>query len=183
MQHNKYPEVVAQPRSTFDAIGLLIMWAVVGALIWAMPARSEPVSLSGQIANARLISETSSALFAYARRVEALAYDQERASWVRADVTAATAYRRLVWYVSALQMSATAAEVDEFVEVAQMVDALRDLHDQIIVSAKSGDRAATGRLAVWAGAVVDQINDAFQRIESRGYDSLHETAMRVAAVD
>jgi len=122
-------------------------------LLWLVIAiddcRAEPwwpVSLNGQSLNSRLVSQISSALFTYASRVDALAQDRAR-SWTKADVTASAAYSRLVWYVSALQMSATTAESEEFAKSSKWLDVYREMHERIATSAKAGDHSGMTRTA------------------------------------
>jgi len=169
--------------SRFNQVALAALWLVIATMIFAAPSRIETVSLSGQIANSRLVAQISSSLFTYASRVESLAQDEERASWTKADVAAASAYSRLVWYVSALQMSATTAEADEFAEVQQMIDIYREMHEQIAAIAKSGDRTNMQRLSKAAAGVADEIHAALQRVENRGYNDLHDAASRMAALN
>jgi hypothetical protein len=169
--------------SRFQQVALATLWLIIAMMIVAPPSRGESMSLNGQIATSRVVGQISSALFTYASRVESLAQDHERASWTQADVTAGAAYRRLVWYVSALQMSATTAEIQEFAEIQEMIDVYREMHDRITASAKAGDRSGVTRTAKTAAAVVDQIHGALQRIENRGYNELHDAASRLAALN
>jgi hypothetical protein len=169
--------------SRFHHVALAMLSLVMAMMIMATPSRGESLSLSGQIANSRIVGQISSALFTYASRVESLAHDDERASWAWNDAAAAGAYRRLVWYVSALQMSATAAEVDEFAEIQQMIAVYRELHEGIVASAKAGGRSTTNQTAKFAAAVVEEIHASLQRIENRGYNNLHDAASRLAALN
>jgi hypothetical protein len=179
-QHNRYG---TRTLSRFHRITLGTLSFIMGMMFMVAPSHGESPSLSGQIANSRIVGQISSALFTYTSRVEALAHDDEHTSWAWSDAAAAGAYRRLVWYVSALQMSATAAEVDEFAEIQQMIGVYRELHDGIVASAKAGDRAATNQTAKFAAAVIDEVHASLQRIENRGYNNLHDAASRLAALN
>lgn len=183
MQRLNQSKAGVRTVSTFQQVALAALWFIIAMMIAATPSRGEPVSLNAKIANSRLVGQVSAALSTYASRVDSLVQDDERASWAWADVAAAGAYRRLAWYVSVLQVSATASETAEFSEIQQMIDVYRELHERIAASAKAGNHSATARTARTAAAVVEQIHAALQRVETRGNNDLHAVASRMAALN
>jgi hypothetical protein len=154
---------------------------LLGAALLIMPARADEMSLEGQIAQARLVGQVSTALSGYAHHVDSLAQNLSTGMRGRMETAATAHYRRVVWFVSALQSSATAVETDEYAEIQQMVAVYGELQDHVATTARSGDMDAAARRAQAASAVAYEIKGALQRIASRDYDGLFDTAAAMNA--
>ena len=168
------------PVSTFQyglIAGLLLM-----AAVFAAPARADEMSLEGQVANARLVGEVTSALSTYAHDVDTLAQNLSADGRARAETTASADFRRLVWYVSALQSSATAPEVDEFANIQDMVTVYGELQGRVTKAANAGDMGRAAQEAAVASAVAADIKQGLQVIADRGYQGLFQTAAARTAV-
>lgn len=159
------------------AAGLLF-----GAAVFAMPAHADEISLEGQIANARLIAEISSALSSYTHHVDSLAQNLSPESRARVEVQAFADYRRLTWYVSELQSSANPAEVDEFASIQDMIVAYDELQGHVAAAGRSGNLDNAAREAQIAGGVADEINTSMQHIAARDFATLFQTAEAATAV-
>jgi len=165
--------------STFKvglAAGLLL-----GAALLAMPVRAEDVSLEGQIANSRLVGEISTALSSYSHRVDSLAQNLSPDARTRTETQAFDDYRRLVWYVSALESSATEAEADEYGAIQEMVVVYNEMHNRVATTARAGDLVGAARQAEVAGGVADEIKAGLQLIANRNYTGLFQTAATFSA--
>ena len=155
------------------AAGLLF-----GAAVFVMPARADEISLEGQIANAHLIAEISSALSTYTHRVDSLAQNLSPESRARVEAQAFADYRRLTWYVSELEASASPAEVDEFASIQDMIVAYDELHGHVAAAGRSGNLDRAARQAQIAAGIADEINTSVQRVAARDFSTLFQTAER-----
>jgi hypothetical protein len=153
------------------AAGLLL-----GAALLVTPARADEMSLEGQIAQSRLVAQVTTALHGYSHNVDALAQSLSSNARGRTETSATLTYRRLVWLVSALQSSAGTAEVDEYAAVQQMVAVYNEVHEQIAQSGRVGDMTAAARGAQAASGIAQEIGGSLQRIASRGYSGMFQTA-------
>lgn len=158
------------------AAGLLM-----AAALLIMPAHADEPSLEGQIAQSRLVGHVSAALSGYAHHVDTLAQNLSTGMRGRMEAAATAGHRRLVWFVSALQSSATAAEMDEYAEIQQMVTVYGEMQERVAASARSGNMEAAARQAQAASGIAHEIKAALQRIASRGYDQLFDAAAAMSA--
>src|SRR5258708_35105850 len=93
---------------------------LLGAALLIMPARADEMSLEGQIAQARLVGQVSTALSGHAHHVDSLAQNLSTGMRGRIEAAATAHYRRVGWFVSPLPSSATAGQTDENAEVQHM---------------------------------------------------------------
>jgi len=179
MRQNASTSAQSTFASTFRtglAAGLLF-----GAALLTMPVRADEMSLEGQIANSRLLGDISAALSNYSHRVDSLAQDLSATARGRAEAQAFDDSRRLVWFVSALQSSATDAEMDEFGAIQEMVVVYNEMHSRIATAARAGDLAGAARQAQAAGGIADEIGSGLQRIANRNYGGMFQAAAAVSA--
>jgi hypothetical protein len=148
---------------------------LAGLALFVSGVRADDLTREGQLANARILSQAATSLFTYAHATDSLARPLSADARATTEDAAFRESRRLVWYVSALEASATPAEVDEFAGLQQMVTVYRELHERVASAARSGQLASATHDAEIAGGVAQEISANLQRIMSRGYDAL-ETA-------
>lgn len=156
----------------------LLAGAVIAS---AQPVRADDTSFGAELLNSRLAGQVSDGLHAYARRVEALAYDLDSAQRAKADSAAAREGDRLVWTMSLLSASGSSAEADELQELQEMLAVYRSLHARVAGTARTGDRAASVREAMRAAAVADEIHSSLRRFEERNYAAFYVKATRLAS--
>ncbi len=162
--------------------------AVAGCLLAALiavtpAARAETGSLDGQVIESRLISNISSTLVEYARRVETLSRTLDGTHRVKAEASAYAEYDRLVWLMSAMQAGRSDNDVDEGIELQQMLNVYRGMHDGVAAAARAGDRTASGQQAVIAASIIDAMRSSLRRIEERNYSALYGKTFKVASAN
>lgn len=162
--------------------------AVTGLLIGAMialtpAARAETGSFDGQVIDSRLVSNISSTLLEYARRVETLSRDVAADRRVKAEASAYAEYDRLVWFMSALQAGRSANDADEGIELQQMLAVYRAMHDSVAATARAGNRAGSAQQAAMAASVIEAMRTSLRRIEERNYSALYGRTFKVASAN
>jgi hypothetical protein len=52
--HNEQPGAATQTHSLFHNIAVATLWLIIAMMIWAAPARNEPLSLSDHVLATRI---------------------------------------------------------------------------------------------------------------------------------
>ncbi len=169
--------------SSTRRVALVTSWLLTAMVALTFAARAEVVVADARVIEAQMVSQISSKLLDYARRVETLSRELDTDSRAKAEIAAYAEYDRLVWQTSMLLAGRDAAEVDEVAEIQQMIGVYRGLHIAVADASRAGNRVASARQAALAATVVDAIQVAVARIQDRTYNDLFDRPLKVAAAD